>query len=132
MPYNVMSKQSTNKYNSSRTITISPHTHTISCTHIHLHSTHTHPILTHPPLHTPPCTGTLTGTTHTHTPTPTHIMLRKVLASLEKCRHSLKELLKSVSKHMFDIYIFIYEGEARRQKLKSHLAEGTREYTVRN
>jgi len=62
--------------------------------------------------------GTLTGTTHTHA-TPTHIMLRKVLAfaegavkkvlaSLEKCRHLLKELLKSVSKLTYDIYIYIY------------------------
>ena len=119
MPYNVMSKQSTNKYNSSRTITISPHTHTISCTHIHLHSTHTHPILTHPPLHTPPCTGTLTGTTHTHTPTPTHIMLRKVLAfakgAVKKSNGKLRKVqafneraVKKCWQACVCVYIYIY------------------------
>jgi len=57
--------------------------------------THTHPTLTHPPLYTPPCMGTLTGTTHTHTPTPTHIMLGKVLAFAEGV---VKRVLASLEK----------------------------------
>ena len=122
MPYNVMSKQSTERYNSSRTKTISPHTHThtISCTP-YTYTAHTHPPNPHTPtpLYTP-MHGHI-NRHHTHTPTPTHIMLRKVLAfaegavkkvlaSLEKCRHLLKELLKSVSKLTYDIYIYIREG----------------------